>query len=105
MRGVCFQAIYLYSMNGIIFYDNHIDFQNQSFPCRKLRLHGGDPDFENCEYLIGTLSLENKIFNSDGHFCSKVAELIDENIFFYVDDACLEKTDEELNEIIIKSVA
>ena len=58
-----------------------IKFQNQAFKLREIEF----PEFGNI--LISTNSLNRILLNEDGSYSSTEAALIDEKIFYFVEDS------------------
>ncbi len=52
---------------------------------------------------IGTKSLENKLLK-DGVYVSGAAQVIDENIFYYVEDKEINYDDKKLADCVVKGV-
>lgn len=71
-----------------------IEFQNQEFKVREIGL----PEFGNV--LISTNSLNELLLDEDGGYTSNEAEIIDEKIFYFVENNEIELNEDEL----IKSV-
>lgn len=57
-----------------------ITFQNQNFKVREIEIS----EFGNV--LISTNSLNELLLNEDGSYSSKEAQVIDEQIFYFVED-------------------
>lgn len=75
-----------------------IEFQNQEFKVREIEL----PEFGNV--LISTNSLNELLLNEDGCYTSDESEIVDEKIFYFVDDNEIELSEEELIKVVILEV-
>ena len=73
---------------------NTINFQNKEFKIRKIEL----PEFGNV--FISVISLNELLLNKNGGYISEEANIIDEQIFYYVDDFEIEFDDEVLIKLI-----
>lgn len=56
------------------------------------------------ERTIAGVSLEEELFDKEGNYVSGEARLIDESIFFYVEDKWLNSSDEQLSKIVEKGL-
>ncbi len=56
------------------------------------------------EQPIAGMSLEEELFDKEGNYVSGEARLIDEGIFFYVEDKWLNGDDEQLSKIVEKGL-
>ena len=88
----------------MIILDNHIDFNGKSYPCRWVTAPLFKDDYQEC-YLIATESLEHALSQEGDIPISKHAEMIDNQIFFYVSDDELTLNEAILKDILIKEVA
>ena len=90
-------------MNMIIS-DNHIDFNGKIYPCRWVTAPLFKDDYQEC-YLIATESLERALLQDGDIPISMHAEMIDNQIFFYVSDDEITLNEDILKDILIKKVA
>lgn len=88
----------------MIILDNHIDFNGKSYPCRWVTAPLFQDEFQEC-YLIATKSLERALLSDDDIPINMHAEMIDNQIFFYVSDDELTLNEAILKDILIKEVA
>lgn len=77
---------------------NEISFQNRKFKLREIEL----PEIGNV--LISTTSLNELLLNKDENYVSNEANIIDENIYFFVDNKEIELSYPDLLNLIIKEV-
>jgi hypothetical protein len=75
-----------------------INFQNRKFKLREIEL----PEIGNV--LISTTLLNELLLNEDGKYVSDKAAVIDENIFYFVDNKQIEFSNLELVDLITKEV-
>lgn len=71
-----------------------IEFQNQTFKLREIAL----PSFGNV--LISTNSLNELLLNDYGGYISNEAQIVDEKIFYFVEDNAIELSTEELINVL-----
>lgn len=77
---------------------NYIKFENKEYPYRELFMH----DFGNV--VVSTDSLNQVLMNEDGTYTTKDAKLLDEEIFFFVEDADIFLKDSLLAKQIKKNI-
>lgn len=75
-----------------------INFQNNEFKVREIEL----PKIGNV--LISTNSLNESLLNEDGGYVSDEAIIVDEKIFYFVDDNEMELSNDEFINLITKEV-
>lgn len=75
-----------------------INFQNKKFKIRELEL----PEIGNV--LISTNSLNESLLNESGGYVSDEAIVVDENIFYFVNDNKIKLSNKELMNLIIKEI-
>lgn len=75
-----------------------IQFQNKEFRVREIEF----PDMG--FVLISTKSLNKLIMNENGGYVSDEASLIDESIFFFVEEEEIKSTNQELINLIISNI-
>lgn len=63
------------------------------FPTREINIHG-------LSYLISTDSLNRHIMTNTGNYTSTAAQLIDEDIFFFVKDEDINKDENFLLDLL-----
>lgn len=88
----------------MIISDNHIDFNGKSYPCRWVTAPLFEDNYQEC-YLIATESLERALLQDGDIPISMHAEMIDNQIFFYVSDDEITLNEDILKDILIKKVA
>lgn len=88
----------------MIISDNHIDFNGKIYPCRWVTAPLFKDDYQKC-YLIATESLERALLQDGDIPISMHAEMIDNQIFFYVSDDEITLNEDILKDILIKKVA
>lgn len=88
----------------MIISDNHIDFNGKIYPCRWVTAPLFKDDYQEC-YLIATESLERALLQDGDIPISMHAEMIDNQIFFYVSDDEITLNEDILKDILIKKVA
>lgn len=88
----------------MIISDNHIDFNGNSYPCRWITAPLFKDEYQEC-YLIATESLERALLQDGDIPISMHAEMIDNQIFFYVSDDEITLNEDILKDILIKKVA
>lgn len=88
----------------MIISDHHIDFNGKSYPCRWLMAPLFKDEYQEC-YLIATESLERVLLQDGDIPISMHAEMIDNQIFFYVSDDEITLNEDLLKDILIKKVA
>ena len=88
----------------MIISDNHIDFNGKIYPCRWVTAPLFKDDYQEC-YLIATESLERALLQDGDIPISMHAEMIDNQIFFYVSDDEITLNEDNLKDILIKKVA
>lgn len=81
----------------MINYDN-LEFDKQSFPVRKLDLTGFG------EVFISTTSLSEKLINSNCGYYSDSARIIDEKVFYYVEDSQIFLNKNDLKLLILNEL-
>ena len=74
---------------------DYITISDKKYPIRELRLTEYEVDVR-----ISDEALYSTVFDEDGNYTSRDAQLIDELIFFYVPDELIEGTDEDIEEYI-----
>ena len=75
---------------------DYITISNNKYPIRELRL----TEYE-VVVRVSNDALHNEIYDADGEYTSREAQLIGELVFFYVPDELLASgTDEELEQYI-----
>lgn len=75
---------------------DYITLEGTRYPIRDLRLNEYAVDVK-----ISNKALEAVIFNADGEYTSREAQLLDELIFFYApDDVVTIASDEELGQYV-----
>ena len=84
--------------------DNHIDFNGKSYPCRWVTAPLFKDEYQE-NYLIATESLEHALLQEGDIPISKHAEMIDNQVFFYVNDDEIALDEITLRNILIKNVA
>ena len=75
-----------------------IRFQDKTFKSRELSL----PEFG--EVLISTTELNNLLIDKTGSYSSTEAQLIDDQIFYFVEENEIELQDKDLESLIISQV-
>ena len=75
-----------------------ITYQNRKFETRELDLHDWGL------VTVSTTSLGDLLFNDETGYPSKEAEVIDENIFFFVAENEINLSDKELAKVVLKSL-
>ena len=75
-----------------------ITFRGEEFPVREIFLP------EDGWVLIATQDLEDRLISDNGEYVSKEAQSVDEEIFFYVEDAEALMAD-DLEDQVIEAVA
>jgi hypothetical protein len=75
-----------------------ITYQNRKFETRELDLHDWSL------VTVSTTSLGDLLFNDEIGYPSKEAEVIDENIFFFVAENEINLSDKELAKVVLKSL-
>ena len=88
----------------MIISDNHIDFNGKIYPCRWVTAPLFKDDYQEC-YLIATESLERALLQDGDIPISMHAEMVDNQIFFYVSDDEITLNEDILKDILIKKVA
>lgn len=75
-----------------------LNFNGKEYTTRtiKVKSYGEQP--------IAGVSLEEELFDKEGNYVSGEARLIDEGIFFYVEDKWLNSDDEQLSKIVEKGL-
>jgi hypothetical protein len=70
-------------------------FNNQIFKVREI-------DYPNCgNVLISTIALNELLMTDDATYSSEEARIIDEQIFYFVEDDEIELDEKDLTEVII----
>lgn len=77
---------------------NIINFQNKEFKIRELEL----PEIGNV--LISTNSLNESLLNETGGYVSNEAIVVDENIFYFVNDNEMKLSDKDLINLITEEL-
>lgn len=75
-----------------------IVFENKEFKIREIDL----PDFG--IVLISTNSLNELLLNENGNYTSEEAKIIDEKIFYFVDDSEIELVEEAIVNLITMEI-
>lgn len=75
---------------------DYINFQNKKFPLRELEIYNSNSVF------ISTTELNNLLMTVNGCYVSNEAELIDENIYYYVEPHQISLSDKKLQKLIVK---
>lgn len=75
-----------------------ITFKNRSYKTREIYL----PKFGNV--LISTDKLNAKLLDENGSYVSKQALLIDEKIFYFVEEEEIELIDKDFKKILINQI-
>ena len=75
-----------------------INFQNKEFKIRQLEL----PEIGNV--LISTNSLNESLLNESGGYVSDEALVVDENIFYFVNDNEIKLSNKELMNLIKEEI-
>ncbi len=75
-----------------------INFQNNEFKIRELEL----PEIGNV--LISTNSLNESLLNETGGYVSNEAIVVDENIFYFVNDNEMKLSDKDLINLITEEL-
>lgn len=85
-------------MHNFTITDNTITFAGVDYACNWI----DDPlgDYKDVALLVSTSSLLEKLFDSDGNPINTDAQLLDDHIFYYVDDSLLALDEEELQKTI-----
>ena len=79
---------------------DYIIYENTKYPVRELRLSEYEVDVR-----VSTESLYAQIFDTDGNYTSREAQLIDEIIFFYAPDSIVTDADDHtLEQYIIDNL-
>jgi hypothetical protein len=73
---------------------NQIEFENQLFLVKEIEV----PDLGNVK--ISTSTLNRLLLNNSGDYISETASIIDESIYFFVEDNQIDLTDDELLNIL-----
>lgn len=77
-------------------YDN-VQFDGRTYPRRLIF-------WENHYYLIGNHSLNKILSDNEGAYISETARIIDETIFFFVDDNHIHLPDNDIIKILTKNI-
>lgn len=72
-----------------------IRFKHREYPVRHLSFPFG-------EMLISVQSLNAQLLASDGKYVSDEAQWVDELIFYFVEDECIQKLENELRDKILQ---
>ena len=75
-----------------------ISFNNDTFKIKELEL----PEFGNV--LISTADLNKLLFNSSGSYVSREAEIIDDQIFYYVERKEIDLSNKKLKDILLNEI-
>ena len=70
-----------------------IEFKGDVFHTRSLVFEGND-------VLLSTISLNDKLLDSNGKYVSDDAERIDNDIFYFVEENEIELSDKDLHELL-----
>ncbi len=74
-----------------------IAFEGEEYPSLQLTFAFG-------ERQVSTEKLNNNLMNLDGSYVSEYARLIDENIFYFVDEEDLKLDRDELIQLILSEI-
>jgi hypothetical protein len=75
-----------------------IVFQKSEYPIREVKI----PNFGNV--IVSTINLSDKLLNKGYCYVSEKAQLIDEQIFYYVDLEQMKLSDKEIAKIILSEI-
>jgi hypothetical protein len=75
-----------------------IVFQKSEYPIREVEI----PNFGNI--IVSTINLSDKLLNKGYCYVSEKAQLIDEQIFYYVDLEQMKLSDKEIAKIILSEI-
>lgn len=87
----------------MIISNNHINFNGKRYPCRWVTAPLFKDEYQEC-YLIATESLERVLLQDNDVPTSKHAEMIDNQVFFYVSDNEINVNEDILKDLLIQNV-
>lgn len=77
---------------------SNIKFNRKHYPTRVIELDGFG------SVLISTSALNDKLLTTSGAYSSKVAQYIDEKIFYFVDDDEITLCEDRISSLILSQV-